>query len=86
MRSYRFVLGAMAALTLGSSLPGCFWREREPENRRVAREREWERDHEGHAYRRERWKDEDVYRREDGRWYARRADAWVVVGDVRIGP
>ncbi len=30
------------------------------------------------AYRHERWHGEDVYRREDGRWYARRNNEWVL--------
>ncbi len=29
-------------------------------------------------YRHERWHGEDVYQREDGRWYARRNNEWVL--------
>jgi hypothetical protein len=36
------------------------------------------------GYRHERWHNEDVYRHEDGRWYANRGGNWVVVEDVDI--
>ena len=33
-------------------------------------------------YRHQRWHDEDVYRREDGRWYVHRNNQWVLRPDV----
>jgi len=42
------------------------------------------RDREGHPYRHGRWNGEDVYRREDGHWYARHNDEWVLRPEVRI--
>jgi hypothetical protein len=53
------------------SLAGCFGHEEY-------------RDHDGHPYRHERWHNEDVYRHEDGRWYSRRGNDWVVRADVDI--
>jgi len=41
--------------------------------------------HDGHPYRHERWHGEDVYRREDGRWYARHNNEWVLRSEVVIG-
>jgi hypothetical protein len=38
----------------------------------------------GRPYRHERWHGEDVYRREDGRWYARRNNDWELRGEVDI--
>ena len=42
------------------------------------------RDRGGHAYRHERWHNEDVYRHEDGRWYSRRGNDWVIRADVDL--
>ena len=42
------------------------------------------RDTEGHPYRHERWHGEDVYRREDGHWYSRRGNEWVVRPEIEI--
>jgi uncharacterized protein YceK len=52
------------------SLSGCFVHEY--------------RDDAGHPYRHSRWQGEDVYRREDGHWYARHDNQWVLRGDVHI--
>ena len=41
-------------------------------------------DNQGHVYRHARWHGEDVYRHEDGRWYARRNNEWVVRPEVTI--
>ena len=38
----------------------------------------------GRPYRHERWHGEDVYQREDGRWYARHHDDWVLRAEVNI--
>ena len=35
-------------------------------------------------HRHERWHDQDVWRREDGRWCSRRGDDWVLRADVDI--
>jgi hypothetical protein len=59
----------LAALTV-LSLSSCYVREYRDENQR--------------AYRHERWHGEDVYRREDGRWYARHNNEWVLRGEVDI--
>jgi hypothetical protein len=37
------------------------------------------RDRGGHPYHHRHWRNEEVYQREDGRWYARRHNDWVVV-------
>jgi hypothetical protein len=70
----RFLLSALAAMTLGGSLmmDGCYAHEG------------YYTDVYGRPYRHERWHDEDVWQREDGRWYGRRGEAWVVRGDVVI--
>jgi hypothetical protein len=67
----RTILSMLALLTLvGSvSVAGCYAEEY--------------RDGNGRAYRHARWHDEHVYQHEDGRWYARRNNGWVVV-DARI--
>jgi hypothetical protein len=42
------------------------------------------RDPYGHPYAHRNWRGEEVYQREDGRWYARRSNNWIVVeGDIR---
>ena len=66
--SHRLIY-ALTALTLGTSLGGCYVRYN---------------DSYGHAYRHGRWHGEDVYRHEDGRWYAHRGGQWVVVEEVDI--
>jgi hypothetical protein len=68
----RILLSALAALSLGGTLGGCY-----------AHEVEYT-DVYGHPYRHERWHEEDVWLREDGRWYTRRGDQWVIRGDVVI--
>jgi hypothetical protein len=65
----RQLIHALAAITLGSSLGGCYVRYHDPH---------------GHPYRHEHWHGEDVYRHEDGRWYANRNGQWVVVEEVDI--
>lgn len=65
----RIILSALAALTLGGSLSACFTHENVQEDRVY-------RDRQGRLYRKARWQNEDVYRHEDGRWYARRGDKW----------
>lgn len=80
----RLLIGALSA----SVLAGCYAqretrREQRAEARREARE-QWELNHEGQPYRRERWRDQDVWRRDDGRWYTRRNNDWVVVEGVEI--
>jgi len=72
-RFSRWMLAGLSALTLGGTVSGCF-----------VHGEDWEYDHDHRRYRRERWRDEDVYRREDGRWYARRHGGWVVVEGVTI--
>ena len=42
------------------------------------------RDAHGNPYRHEKWHDEHVYLREDGRWHARRHGDWVPVEGVRF--
>jgi hypothetical protein len=42
------------------------------------------RDRDGHPYRHTRWHDEDVYRREDGHWYSRRNNDWVMRPEINI--
>jgi hypothetical protein len=76
----------MSGLLLGGTLASCVAPAPEPETRRErARDHErWEADRDGHPYRHERWHDQDVYRREDGRWYARRNNEWVRVEGVDI--
>ena len=37
------------------------------------------RDRHGRAYAHRHYRDQEVYQHEDGRWYARRNNAWVVV-------
>ena len=64
----RILFSALAAL----SLAGCFAHEEEYRGR------------DGRAYRHERWHNEDVYRHEDGRWYSRRNNDWVIRADVDL--
>jgi hypothetical protein len=51
-------------------MSGCFYHE------------PWEYNHEHHRYRHRRWREETVYLREDGRWYARRNNRWVFVAVI----
>ncbi len=79
----RILLLVLAAATLD----GCYVHEpdRREERREAEHRREAEyRDREGRPYRHERWHDEDVYLREDGRWYSRRGNEWVFRPDVDI--
>lgn len=68
----RLLLSALTILTLAGSfsLTGCYLEE-------------YQDDH-GRAYRRERWHNERVYQREDGRWHARRNGVWVIVPEVHF--
>jgi hypothetical protein len=68
----RVLLSLFAALTLGGSIGGCY--ASHPEYTDVY----------GRPYRHEHYKDQDVWQREDGRWYARHNNDWVVRGDVVI--
>ena len=72
MRKFsRFLVSAMFVLTLASglSMTACFPQEYH--------------DVHGNRYRHERWHEQHVYQHEDGRWYARSNNSWVVVADVR---
>jgi hypothetical protein len=85
----RTVLATLAALTFAGSMTGCFghdeYRDREGSRERAREIRQQEyRDREGRVYRHERWHDQDVYQREDGRWYSRRGDDWVIRADVDL--
>jgi hypothetical protein len=62
----------LAAVVAALSLAGCYVRE--PAYMGPDR----------HAYRHARWHGEHVYKREDGRWYARRHDEWVLRPEVVI--
>lgn len=66
----------VAALTLSGISGGCLVRESPHEG-------EFH-DHGGQPYRHARWHDEDVYKHEDGRWYAHRNGSWVVVEGVHF--
>jgi hypothetical protein len=82
----RIVLSTLAALTFAGSMVGCYGhdeRRDRVERSREIRQQEY-RDREGRAYRHERWHDQDVYQREDGRWYSRRGDDWVIRADVDL--
>ena len=73
----RILFSVLMALTLS----GCYLHE--PDRREERREADY-RDREGRPYRHGRWHDEDVYRREDGRWYSRRGNEWVIRPEVDI--
>jgi hypothetical protein len=69
----RILFSALAALTLA----GCFAHDE-------YRDREY-RGADGRVYRHERWHGDDVYyRHEDGRWYSRRGNDWVIRADVDL--
>lgn len=68
----RLLLAVLAASTLAGPMTGCFYSHAD----------DWAYDRDHRAYRHRHWRDEEVYRREDGRWYARRRGAWIVVEDV----
>ncbi len=77
----------LAMVVTALSLGGCYVRGheyREHESREhESREHEYlGSDH--HRYRHEHWHGEDVYRREDGRWYVRRNNVWVVRPEIVI--
>lgn len=77
----RILLSTLGALILS----GCF--AHEPgyrDGRREEQAREEYRDSHGQQYRHARWHDEDVYRREDGHWYSRRNNDWVMRAEVNI--
>ncbi len=71
MRIIRPIAGMLAALTLGATLTSCYAHE------------DWEYDREHRLYNHRHWREEEVYRREDGRWYARRHGTWFA---VEVGP
>lgn len=73
----RILLSVFTALTLSA----CFAHERDQRDAR--REAEY-RDSRGQQYRHARWHDEDVYRHEDGHWYSRRNNEWVMRAEVNI--
>lgn len=85
----RFVLAMVASVL---SLSGCYVRGheyREHESREHERREHEYGEHEylgsnHRPYRHERWHGEDVYRREDGRWYARHNNEWVLRTEIVI--
>jgi len=81
----RILLSVLTALALVS----CYAHEPDRRDERRAAEHEHHReaeyrDREGRPYRHEHWQGEDVYRLEDGRWYSRRGDEWVIRPEVDI--
>lgn len=78
----RLLLGFCALASLAAS--GCFYRERVPYDREDDGYYVRYRDPYGRYYRHARWRDEDVWRREDGHWYARRGPEWILRADVDI--
>ena len=78
----RILLSVLTALTLS----GCFVHDSDHrEGRRQAQSRHHEyRDGRGQPYRHARWHDEDVYRHEDGHWYSRRNNDWVMRAEINL--
>ena len=76
----RILLGTLAAVTAAISFNGCYAHEdyRERPHHVVYY------DNYGHEYRHARWRDQDVWQREDGRWYTRHNNDWVIQADVDI--
>ena len=82
----RILFSAFTALMLS----GCFAheadnrdRQREGGARDSQRQNDY-RDNQGNPYRHERWQNEDVYRREDGHWYSRRNNDWIMRAEINI--
>jgi len=85
----RILLSTLAAVTFAGTLGGCYahddYRDRDDYYReRQLRERHVYIDRSGREYRHARWHDEDVWQREDGRWYSRRDNDWILRADVDI--
>ena len=81
----RILLSALTALTMSS----CLAHEYDSGGRRHEEYREGQRDDgyrdsQGRAYRKARWHDEDVYQREDGHWYSRRNNDWVMRAEINL--
>ena len=78
----RVLLSVLTALTLS----GCFTHEGDHRDRGAveSQQRAEYRDSRGQPYRHARWHDEDVYRREDGHWYSRRNNDWVMRAEINI--
>jgi hypothetical protein len=81
----RILLSVLMALTLS----GCVAHDHEYDHRDSRREAESRqqaeyRDDHGQSYRHARWHDEDVYRREDGHWYSRRNNDWVLRAEIDL--
>ncbi len=79
----RSVLAMVTMVVTASLLGGCYVRGHE------YREHEREHEHEylgsdHRPYRHEHWHGEEVYRREDGRWYVRHDEVWVVRPEIVI--
>lgn len=83
----RILLSTLAAVMLGGTLGGCYahddYRDREYREHEL-RGRHIYIDRSGREYRHARWHDEDVWQREDGRWYARHNDDWILRADVDV--
>ncbi|HEY2030969.1 MAG TPA: hypothetical protein VGH20_17350 [Myxococcales bacterium] len=82
----RILLSTLAAVTLGGTLGGCYAHDdsRDREYRHENRDRHVYIDRSGREYRHARWHDEDVWQREDGRWYTRNNNDWILRADVDI--
>jgi hypothetical protein len=78
------LFATLAALTLGGTLAGCYAHEDYDHDRAYHHHDDLYRDREGRVYRHERWHDQDVWQREDGRWYARQNNDWILRADVDI--
>jgi hypothetical protein len=77
----KIIYSVLTALLLSGCLaPG--YGERRGESRE--QQREEYRDRYGNQYRHERWHDEDVYRHEDGRWYSRRNNDWILRAEINL--
>ena len=72
----------VTAVVTALSLGGCYVREHEYREHEYREHEYLGSDH--RPYRHERWHGEDVYRREDGRWYVRRNNEWVVRSEIVI--
>jgi len=72
-KSARLLFSLLAAVALSGSVTGCYVHDRGHAHDRY-----------GRAYRHARWHGEDVYQREDGRWYAYHGGEWVLVPEAEI--
>jgi hypothetical protein len=72
----------LAMVITAVSLSGCYVRGHEYREHEYREHEYLGADH--RPYRHERWHGEDVYRREDGRWYVRRNNEWVVRTEIVI--